>query len=282
MLKFFLFQLCLVLVLSIQRLPHEQWKNKRVLFIGAHPDDIEGMAGGLVWLLSRQGTHIEYLVVTNGDKFGWCYNQSNPNSFYLCPDSNAVAYIRTKEQQQAADYLKVKKVHMLNLEDAMATSYPEEDVRKQMTVIIRSVKPDIVISWFQYPDFTAPPLLSQCPKCWGDQGYHPDHQYTGRVSFDAVVGPSCALDLMYPDLADAGLTGWAPSEYYMYGLVNNGITHYVDITGNAQKEKLIALAMHRSQIANDIQPLIDNYNWMAEQLGIPSRTQMAENYIAFF
>lgn len=47
-----------------------QFVNKRVLFVVAHPDDIEGLCGGLVSLLSRQGTEIGYLIATNGDKVG--------------------------------------------------------------------------------------------------------------------------------------------------------------------------------------------------------------------
>src|SRR4051812_17207868 len=51
-----------------QMLDLSAWANLTVGFITAHPDDIEGCAGGTVALLRDQGTTVYYIIVTNGDK----------------------------------------------------------------------------------------------------------------------------------------------------------------------------------------------------------------------
>eukprot|EP01125_Pyxidicula_operculata_P006256 TRINITY_DN2172_c0_g1_i2.p1 TRINITY_DN2172_c0_g1~~TRINITY_DN2172_c0_g1_i2.p1 ORF type:complete len:164 (+),score=23.69 TRINITY_DN2172_c0_g1_i2:446-937(+) len=162
----------------------------------------------------------------------------------------------------------------------MLTAYPEQEVREKITISIRSKKPDVVITWFPQPDFTAPPLTKKCPYCWGDLGYHPDHQCVGRICFDAVIGPSVDNNLMFSELKDAGLPGWKVPEFYMFGLVNNGITHYVNISGVLDK-KINAFLKHKSQV-QDNGPLVTTaFTWIAGSLGVPSGSSYAENYISF-
>jgi hypothetical protein len=56
---------------DVDALNISSWAGKRVLFITAHPDDIEGFSGGLVAALQRQGNvEVSYLISTNGDKGG--------------------------------------------------------------------------------------------------------------------------------------------------------------------------------------------------------------------
>lgn len=76
----------------------------------------------------------------------------------------------------AAHYFDVTQVNFYDFEDGMLTSYPEVVVREKVTVAVRSFKPHIVLTFFPYPDFSAPPLKAQCPNCWDDFGYHTDHQ----------------------------------------------------------------------------------------------------------
>ncbi len=84
--------------------------GKRVLFVGAHPDDIEASAGGLIQTL----TDVHYLIVTNGDKgcsAAFCVNFT----------VSELATTRQAEQLAAAKVLGVKpeNVVFLSYEDAM-------------------------------------------------------------------------------------------------------------------------------------------------------------------
>ena len=76
------------------------WADKRVLFVTAHPDDIEGFAGGLVTSLTAQGTNVSYLIATNGDKGGQCYNATRPTTgaleFRDC-ETEELAFVRRNE-----------------------------------------------------------------------------------------------------------------------------------------------------------------------------------------
>lgn len=38
------------------------------MFVAAHPDDIDAMAGGLISQLTQQGTNVWYVIFTNGGK----------------------------------------------------------------------------------------------------------------------------------------------------------------------------------------------------------------------
>ena len=57
------------------------WANKRVLFITAHPDDVEGFAGGLARSLFLRGDiNTTYLIATSGNAGGSCYTTPSNGS----------------------------------------------------------------------------------------------------------------------------------------------------------------------------------------------------------
>jgi LmbE family N-acetylglucosaminyl deacetylase len=39
----------------------------------------------------------------------------------------------------------------------MLTSYAEEQPRRDLVAAIRSIKPDVVMTWYPYPNFNMPP-----------------------------------------------------------------------------------------------------------------------------
>lgn len=255
-----------------------QFKGQKVLFIVAHPDDIESLAGGLVYQLTQSGVEVGYLIYTNGDKGGSCYNAT---SYYDCTKEE-LAFTRQKEQIAAAAYLGVKaqNIRFLDLEDGMLPTYDMSSLQIKVTAHIRAFRPFAVFTWFTQPQFDCPPLNVKCPYCWGDVGYHPDHQMSGRVALDVVLGFAASLDKNYDELAAAGVLPWDVSQFYMFGL-QQGLTHYVELSSSLLETKVNSIALHKSQVDNRTS-LALNVQWIAQQVGKSSGVSMAEAFTAFF
>lgn len=131
----------------------------RALTIGAHPDDAEFGAGGLLARWAAAGCHVTMLIVTDGSKGTW-----DPE---LATDELVLR--RRQEQRAAADTLGAKDVIMLDhvdgeLENSMA-------LREELSFWIRQTRPTVVI--------THDP--------WKRYMLHPDHRATGMAAVDAVV-----------------------------------------------------------------------------------------------
>ena len=115
----------------------------------------------------------------------------------------------------------------------------------------------MLISWYPYPDFT---LL---PRIFGDLGYHPDHQASGKLALDAQFDST--VDLLFP------LTGpaWQVSQYYMCVLtllegmlccdsndcsllrINfSSPTVYLPVPSSAVTAQVNAFLQHKSQYPN--------------------------------
>ena len=67
--------------------------TRRVLAVGAHPDDIEFVMSGTLFLLKDRGYEVHYLNVANGS----CGSATL--------DARAIARIRRKEAMAAARFL---------------------------------------------------------------------------------------------------------------------------------------------------------------------------------
>ena len=206
--------------------------GKRVLFVTAHPDDIEGFSGGLVGALQRLGSvNISYLINTNGDKGGMCYNATSPGfgplTFNAC-ESEELAFIRRQEMLAAAEYFGISKpdVHRFSLQDGMMLSYDETLLRLRMSIVIRTVKPHIIVTHNPEPVWLAPPTCNgECSSelgQWGDLGYHPDHKQVGRLLYTAVYGSGSVVDNehAFSELIAAGLPPHKPDQIYFYSLTN--------------------------------------------------------------
>ncbi len=228
-------------------------------------------------MLSKLGIEVQYLIVTNGDAGGLCYEG---NTFYNC-SKPALAHLRQREQEIAAAYLGVKRVHFLDLEDGMVTSYPEQDIRESVTVVVRSYRPHIVITFFTQPAWNCPPMRAQCPQCWDDLGYHPDHQAVGKICLDTVIGFSASDRLMFQTLSQAGLHPWSVEQFYMFALTTSQ-THFVDITGVPLQQKIAAFMKHKSQVHGEVEQVSEQMTWAAAQIGASSNCSYAENFQAFF
>ncbi len=124
----------------------------RIICFGAHPDDCELQAGGAALLWAKQGHHVKFVSVTNGDIGHW-REAGGP-----------LARRRKAEVEQAARILGIA-TEVLDIHDGELL--PTLDNRRTITKLIREWKADVV--------------MSHRPN-----DYHPDHRYTGILVQDAA------------------------------------------------------------------------------------------------
>lgn len=209
---------------------------KRVLLIQAHPDDAEFMCAGTVARWAQEGAEIVYCSLTSGDK-----GSDDPEATGV-----ALAATREREQQAACDILGVKQLILMGYPDAMLV--PDLAMRKALTRVIRTVKPDV--------------LMCQDPTMrYSGQGYinHPDHIAAGEASLAAVF-PSTRDRLTFPELLAEGLEAHKVPEVYIYG--TNTADLWVDISTSIDT-KIAALQAHASQLGG-WEPADEMRTWARE------------------
>src|SRR5262245_24293302 len=103
--------------------------NLHVLFVGAHPDDIEIFCGGTAALYARQGARLFFCTATN----------ANVGSSTLPPKK--IAAIRHREAQAAADEIGAKLI-WLDFDDEFLLDGRE--TRHAFIEAFRVARPDVV------------------------------------------------------------------------------------------------------------------------------------------
>src|SRR4029434_2776936 len=89
--------------------------NGGVMFIAAHPDDPDFLAGGTVARPAKEGRAVAYVILTNGHKGS---GDRSVTSEHLAP-------IREEEQRRAAHVLGVEHVKFLGYEDGELEDTPD-------------------------------------------------------------------------------------------------------------------------------------------------------------
>jgi LmbE family N-acetylglucosaminyl deacetylase len=193
----------------------------RVLCIFAHPDDPEFSVGGSAARWAHEGAEVTYCIFTDGSA-----GSNTPGE-----DLAALVETRHAEQRCAADALGVKEVLFLGYRDG--TLQPTIELRRELTRLIRTLKPDRVVCG----DPTA--IL------YGDDYInHPDHRAAAEAAVYAVF-PSAETRPIFPELLDEGLEPHKVRELYISGSTQP--TVYVDISSTLD-QKIEALRCHKSQV----------------------------------
>lgn len=145
---------------------------KEVMFVGAHPDDIEFYCGGLVHLLRKAGAQVTFVLATRGGKGR------------VGGAKKRIEGLRTRHQHDAARILGGVNVIFYDYPDKELPDYVQplaDDLRR----LIHREKPDIVFSWD--PDYIYNP--------------HPDHQAAARaVEMGAAGSTMCFYGTREPNL----------------------------------------------------------------------------------
>jgi len=194
----------------------------RILGIFAHPDDSEFSCGGSAALWADQGAEITYVIVTNG-----AAGSNDPGQ-----DLAELVRIREDEQRAACATLGVREVLFLGHADG--TLQPTIELRRELTRIIRQIRPDRVITGDPSAVFYGDDYIN-----------HPDHRAAAEASIYAVF-PSAVTRPIFPELLAEGYEPHQVKEVYINGDEASANT-FVDISSTIDR-KIEALRCHKSQL----------------------------------
>jgi LmbE family N-acetylglucosaminyl deacetylase len=99
---------------------------RKILVLGAHPDDIEIACGGSLAKLCDAGHTIVGLIVSGGECGG---NSSS----------------RRREAMEGAEFLGINKVEIMNFPDTKLDNFVLE-ISQQIEIVVNELKPDIVFT----------------------------------------------------------------------------------------------------------------------------------------
>lgn len=222
---------------------------EKVLVIAAHADDIEFGMAGTVARWTETGTQVTYCIVTD--------NSSGSNDPHML--RTELSRIREEEQIAAANVLGVAEVRFLNYPDGVLQ--PTLELRRDLTRVIRQVRPQVVV--------TLDPSLMFTPN--NDYINHPDHRAAAEAAIYAVF-PSSETRPIFPELLDEGLEPHRVQKVYLN--LSMQPTLYVDVSSTWQR-KVEALLCHKSQVGEDVADMIRE--WDTRQ-GEAAGVELAESF----
>jgi LmbE family N-acetylglucosaminyl deacetylase len=200
----------------------------RVLFVTAHPDDVDFGAAGTVATWVKAGFEVGYCIVTDGDAGGIDRSVSR----------KAMAQLRREEQRAAAAELGVTDVTFLGYPDGKLAATIE--LRRDVSRIVRQIRPDRLVC--QSPE-----------RNWERIGAsHPDHMAAGEAAICAAY-PDARNPFAHPELLEEGLEPHSVAEVWL--MASPRPNRAVDIT-DAFETKVLALRRHETQVAHeaDLEP----------------------------
>jgi LmbE family N-acetylglucosaminyl deacetylase len=217
-----------------------------ILAIGCHPDDLEIGCGGTLALYDKKGHSVYMCHVANGDM----------GHAVIMPGD--LAKLRTAEAEASGAVLGAKKVFNINVPDLFVDSHNEDQVRA-LVEVIRSVRPDIIITH-------------------SPEDYMRDHVETSKLVFNASFSSS----IPHYETKSKPFPAIAPL-YYMDALAGLGFLpeEYTDITETLDL-KLKALEKHESQIKwmrdHDGIDFLDFVRTVSKFRGLQSGVKYAEGF----
>lgn len=190
----------------------------RALVVGAHPDDADFGAGGLVALWTSRGCEVTVVCVTDGQSGG--FDASVPRA--------DVPGIRQQEQRDAAAALGVGDVRFLGRPDGWVQV--DRSLRLDLARLVRALRPDVVVTHSPERNWRFVYL------------YHPDHLATGAAVLAAVY-PDARNAFAFP-AEELDLPPWEVPEVWLFGGPSD--TTAVDVT-DVFEAKVRACSAHDSQ-----------------------------------
>lgn len=181
----------------------------RVLAIGAHPDDVEGLCAGTLIKCAARGDHVTIMVATNG-------NVGSPTL-----SREEIAAIRKREAEASASLIGADLIWM-DYDDEFL--FHDRATRLAFIDAIRKANPDFMI-------------------VHGAGDYHPDHRISGEIAVDCRIPVTVPLiETAHPPMTKI------PHVFFMDHIGGIGFEPevYVDVSDVMElKSKMIRC--HRSQ-----------------------------------
>lgn len=209
---------------------------ERILVIVAHADDIEFGTAGTVARWTECGSTVTYCIITDN-----AAGSNEPGA-----DLAALAETRRQEQLAAAEAVGVTDVRFLGYPDG--TLQPTLELRRDLTRLIREIRPQIVVAMDPSTIFVE------------TENYinHPDHRAAGEAAVYAVF-PSAGTRPIFPELLEEGYEPHDVSKLYL--TLSTKPNLFVDIT-EVKERKYEALRRHKSQLNEDVVTMVRG--WDAE------------------
>lgn len=216
---------------------------KSAMCIQPHPDDADVGIGGTVAKLSKLGSEVTYVTMTDDRA-----SISDPSL-----TTEEIAKIRREEQEAAAKVLGVRGLVWLDYPDSGLSMNLE--ARGKLVELIRRKRPEAI--------FTVDP--------WLTYEAHPDHRNTGLLVSEALM--FSGLYNVNPEQLQGGL-GPYQSDYVAYFVTQRPNT-YIDIS-ESLGDKLEAIRKHRTQFEEKWAFFESYVRFQAERYGKEIGTRYAE------
>ncbi len=212
-------------LLAQPEIPVEEWKDKTVLLIGAHPDD-DSYSMGTLALLHENGNHVHIAILTTGN-----VGTQDPDL-----SMTDLARIRKQEEQAALAAMGIPGDRYTNLgyDDGMLEYEYKKEVVARLVRLIRTIKPDVL--------FAFDPGK-------GEQRWHKaDHRAASYLAADAARAAMWPL-LFQGQITVEGLEAHTVEEYMLYDSAEEDKDTWVDISGYEEK-KVEAMSKYVSQFSS--------------------------------
>ena len=209
----------------------ERLRGKTILLFTPHPDDDTFCCAGTLSLLVKNGNNVRIVIYTNDDK----------GSYDPDMTSERLARIRKAEEEEACRILGIPKDHIqwLQFHDGMLEYANPRDLVEEVTKIIRTYRPDVVMTIDPGSEFVR----------W----HKTDHRMSANNTLDAIRAAEWHLYFPNQRLHD-GLQPWkVPVEAYFYAVPTEA-NYWVNID-SVFDLKIDAAAAHVSQF----EPSISKY-----------------------
>jgi LmbE family N-acetylglucosaminyl deacetylase len=230
----------------------KEYIPKIAMSIHAHPDDQEFTVAGLLARWVQAGCEVVSVIVTSGEAGS---NEPSRDENYK-PE---LTRLREAEQSSANAILGIHETIYLRYPDGELE--PTMNLRRDLTRVIRRVKPEAVVTGDPQGVFYGNGYIN-----------HPDHRAAAQAALYAVF-PSAETRLIFTSLLKEGFEPHKVKRLYVHG--SDKSDTWVDIASTIDL-KIAALKKHVSQLGDwDPEKMIRE--WSAEE-GKEHGLEFAEAY----